>query len=64
MTQLTSEDIARLDASAAEEITRSAHTGDREGDHTAADIVVLGVLEALGFSKTVAAWDKVEKWYS
>ena len=36
---------------------------DLEEDHAEADRVLCALLESLGYSKVVHAWQVVEKWY-
>ncbi len=38
--------------------------GDPESQHGLADDLLCKILEKLGFSKTVAEFHKLEKWYS
>lgn len=38
--------------------------GDKEVDHLRADEHLCVLLRRLGYEKTVAAWDRVSKWYA
>lgn len=38
--------------------------GDLEGCHQRADNVLCELLATLGYPDVVAAWEKVDKWYS
>lgn len=38
--------------------------GDVESDHATADLILVELLNALGFEDVTAEWEKVEKWYA
>lgn len=38
--------------------------GDTEDAHWAADGVLIGLLQSLGYDDVVAEWRKVDKWYA
>lgn len=46
------------------ELNELAKSGNTEGVHVAADIVLCQLLTALGYNDVVEAYDKIEKWYS
>ena len=39
-------------------------TPDNEGSHGLADLILIKVLRHLGYEKTAAAWEEVDKWYA
>jgi hypothetical protein len=38
--------------------------GDVESDHATADLILVELLNTLGFEDVTAEWEKVEKWYA
>ena len=38
--------------------------GDTEADHVRADEVLCSLLETLGYSDVVEAWNNIDKWYA
>lgn len=53
-----------IDDSVARMIVETCMTGDQECDHSKADDILCDLLRILGYEKTVAAWDQVDKWYA
>lgn len=58
---MTHEEISELDAKTAATIV---HTCDTEQHHKDADAALCELLFRLGFTRTVEAFHKLDKWYS
>lgn len=58
---MTADELAAKDAESAAKLV---HTRDTEQQHLDADDLLCELLEACGFHKTVAAFRKLDKWYS
>ena len=52
------------DEEAAAEIEAKCMHGDVEAAHCDADAILCDVLRGLGYTKTVEAWKRVDKWYA
>ena len=59
---MNADDQSRLACAALEELQHE--DGDIEFQHSAADAILCGLLDALGFAEVVKAWDRVPKWYA
>ncbi len=55
---------ASVDKEWAKRINDEAMSGDFESDHGKADDILCELLKQLGFGETVAAFEKVGKWYA
>jgi hypothetical protein len=55
--------LPESDASWAARIKAECNTNIEPDDHAAADNLLCELLEALGYTETVTAWDEVGKWY-
>ena len=53
-----------LDSKTAKKVRENCMSGDYDTDHYFADRFLTLLLTHLGYHETVAAWDKVGKWYS
>ena len=42
----------------------TCNSGDAEADHAKADAVICELLELLGFTETVRAYEEVDKWFA
>lgn len=56
--------IAPSDEEFAEKIQYECQHGDTEGAHGRADEILCELLTKLGYTKTVNAWESVDKWYA
>lgn len=61
--EMTPQQIAELDAEIAAQLGSRAIC-DAEIDHVMADDVLLSLLEAMGFRRTVEAYKRIQKWYA
>jgi hypothetical protein len=52
------------DEEIAAKIQYECHHTDTEAAHCRADEILCELLRALGYNKTVNAWDDVPKWYA
>lgn len=52
------------DEEVAAELTRKCMHGDLEIAHVEADCILTDLLKKLGYEKTVAAYERVGKWYA
>lgn len=52
------------DEETAARIREKCMTGDYEGDHGEADMIVIGLLRFLKYDETAKAWEAVGKWYA
>lgn len=52
------------DDEAAERLQEISQNHDTEGGHVYADELLCEVLKSLGYTKTVEAFENMEKWYA
>lgn len=57
-------DVKSLDRDAARSMRKLAEGKDPEMAHFAADLMLLDLLEMVGFTETVEAFKEVPKWYA
>lgn len=61
---ISSDFLEKADKDFAEAITNQCSHGDTEAAHYTADHIIIQLLLVLGCSKTVEAWESVDKWYA
>ena len=61
---MNEEERQRIDAFYANRIRNEAMEGDTEGDHMAADDILVDLLSELGMTETIKQFGEVSKWYA